>query len=171
MDQLKEYNIPFVGLKEGRHNFHFVVDNTFFDAFDYEEFNHSKINITLEFEKKSTLLNLKFIAKGSVNIPCDVTDEPFDYPIETTFDWVVKFGDTYDDSNEELLILPHSSYQIDVAQPIYEMVVLSLPAKRIHPGVEDGTLQSDILKKLEELQPKVEQNNNDPRWNKLKDLL
>ena len=58
-----------------------------------------------------------------------------------------------------------------MAQPIYEMVVLSLPAKRIHPELEDGSLQSDILKKLEELQPKVEQNNNDPRWNKLKDLL
>lgn len=171
MDQLTEYSIPFVGLKEGLHDFHFAIDNTFFDTFDYEEFNHSKISINLQFEKKSTIFNLKFIAKGIVNIPCDVTDEPFDYPIETTFDWIVKFGETFNDDNEQLLILPHGSYQLDVAQPIYEMVVLSLPAKRIHPGVEDGTLQSEILEKLEELQPKAEQNNNDPRWNKLKDLL
>lgn len=171
MDQLTEYIIPFVGLKEGLHDFHFAIDNTFFDAFDYEEFNSSKINVSLQFEKKSSILNLKFAAEGTVNIPCDVTDEPFDYAIKTTFDWIVKFGEAYNDDNEELLILPHGSYQLDVAQPIYEMVVLSMPAKRIHPGVEDGTLQSDILKKLEELQPKAEQNNNDPRWNKLKDLL
>jgi len=47
----------------------------------------------------------------------------------------------------------------------------------VHPGVEDGTLQSDILEKLEELSPKEknkETNDNeetDPRWDKLKNLL
>ncbi len=53
------------------------------------------------------------------------------------------------------------------------MIVLSLPLKRIHPGIEDGTLKSDILNKLKALEPKEEKLNGqeDPRWNKLKDLL
>jgi hypothetical protein len=52
-----------------------------------------------------------------------------------------------------------------------------VPLKRIHPGVIDGTLQSDILKKLEELSPKDIENKEeaseeiDPRWNTLKKLL
>ena len=52
------------------------------------------------------------------------------------------------------------------------MIVLSLPTKKIHPGVIDGTLKTDIIDKLKELQPKKEQNNNsiDPRWDKLKGL-
>ena len=52
------------------------------------------------------------------------------------------------------------------------MIVLSLPTKKIHPGIIDGTLKTDIIDKLKELQPNKEQNNNsiDPRWDKLKGL-
>ena len=70
------------------------------------------------------------------------------------------------------MILPHGSYQVSVAQPIYEMIVLSIPQKKVHPKVLDGTLDSALLKRLEELQPKEDKlENNDPRWDKLKDLL
>jgi len=61
-----------------------------------------------------------------------------------------------------------------VGQPIYEMVVLAIPLKIIHPGIENGTLESEILNKLEELKPKersFSEQESDPRWNKLKDLL
>ena len=53
------------------------------------------------------------------------------------------------------------------------MSVLSLPHKRVHPGIKDGTLHSDILNKLKELEPKGKKLNGkkDPRWHKLKDLL
>jgi uncharacterized metal-binding protein YceD (DUF177 family) len=49
-----------------------------------------------------------------------------------------------------------------------------MPSKLIHPQIEEGTLQSPILDKLKELEPKEEkksQQDNDPRWDKLKDLL
>ena len=36
-------------------------------------------------------------------------------------------------------------------EPIYEMIVLAIPAKIVHPGIADGTLKSDILKKLESI--------------------
>jgi uncharacterized metal-binding protein YceD (DUF177 family) len=52
---------------------------------------------------------------------------------------------------------------------------LSVPTKRVHPGVKDGSLKSDILKKLEELSPKAEKEKKeeeiDPRWNILKKLI
>jgi len=51
---------------------------------------------------------------------------------------------------------------------------LAVPQKRIHPGIEDGTLQSEVLDKLNELQPKEKRSNkeeNDPRWDELKKLL
>ena len=49
-----------------------------------------------------------------------------------------------------------------------------MPSKRIHPGVLDGTLNSEALKRLEELQPKEnkkDKNKIDPRWEALKKLL
>jgi len=55
------------------------------------------------------------------------------------------------------------------------MIVLSVPNKRIHPGVKDGTLSTEILEKLEAFQPKEEKENKDgetdPRWDQLKKLL
>ena len=174
MERSSEFNLPFVGLKEGVHQFEFEIENTFFKTYDFNDFFDAKIKVLLSFDKKATLMNLHFNALGSVEVACDVTNEHFDFPIDTSFDWIIKFGDEYNNDNDEILIIPHGSYEINVAQPIYEMIVLAIPAKIVHPGIEDGTLESEILTKLQELQPKerlLPQEESDPRWNKLKDLL
>lgn len=176
MNKFKEYNIPFVGLKEGKHQFQYQIDNKFFELFNFTEFNNAAVQVSITLEKKSTMLELHFKSKGTVNLDCDLSSEPFDLPITGKIMLVVKFGDEYNDENEELLIIPHGEHQINVAQYMYEMIVLSVPPKRIHPGVTDGTLSSDILEKLEELQPKEKDKKNndediDPRWNTLKKLL
>lgn len=166
--------LPFVGLKEGVHHFKYDIENTFFKAYDFNDFFDAKIKVDLTFDKKATLMNLNFKAVGSVEVACDVSNEHFDFPIDTNYDWIIKFGDDYNNDNDEILIIPHGTYQIDVAQPIYEMIVLAIPLKIIHPGIEDGTLESEILNKLEELKPKersTSEQESDPRWNKLKDLL
>jgi uncharacterized metal-binding protein YceD (DUF177 family) len=173
MKDLKQFNIQFVGLKEGKHLFEYIIDNTFFEAFNYNEFFNSSIKVDLDFVKKSTLFELTFTIKGTVNLPCDTTNEPFDQPIETSSYLVVNFGQEFNDDNEDLLIIPHEVYQFSIAQYIYETIVLSIPTKRIHPKVLDGTMQSEALDKLKELRIKevktVEKT--DPRWDKLKNLI
>ncbi|AQS94780.1 MULTISPECIES: DUF177 domain-containing protein [Polaribacter] len=173
MKDLKQYNIQFVGLKEGKHLFEYSIDNTFFEFYNYSEFKKSSINVTLEFVKKSTFFELLFTASGTVNVPCDVTNEYFDLEITSKLPLVVKFGPEYNDDNEEILILPHEVYQFNVAQFIYEMIVLAVPSKRVHPKVLDGTMKSEALSKLEELEIKEEKTveTTDPRWDKLKNLI
>lgn len=175
MNNLKEYLIPFVGLKIGKHQFDYQIDNTFFKNFDYNEFNDVSVKVNIVLEKKSTMLELDFKHKGTVNVPCDVSGEEFDLPIKGKLKLLVKFGDAFNDENEELLILPHGEFQVNVAQYIYESIILSVPLRRIHPGVKDGSL-SDVIEKLESFSPKEnkkEQQNNDidPRWENLKKLL
>jgi len=176
MKALKSYTIPFVGLKEGMHHFDFQIDNTFFQHFEYDEFNAIDVKIDLEFEKKSTLLELNFSAEGSVNVNCDISNEPYNQSINDNFKLVVKFGNEYNDDNDDILIVPHGEYEINVAQYIYELIILAVPIKRVHPGIEDGSLESDILSKLEELSPSEDHKTKssediDPRWNNLKKLL
>ena len=176
MKKLKEFIIQFIGLKQGEHNFEYKIDNKFFNHFEYDEFNDANLNVKVVLNKKTTLLELHFMESGTVNINCDLTNEPFDQVIENDFNLVVKFGDEYNDENEEILIIPHSEYEVNIAQYIYELIVLSVPFKRVHPGVKDGSLNSEILKKLEELSPKsleekTENEDIDPRWNTLKKLL
>ncbi len=176
MKLLKDFTIQFVGLKEGEHNFDYKIENSFFEHFEYEEFNDANVNVEVVLNKKTTLLELHFQVSGSVNVHCDLTNEPFDQDLSNSFDLVVKFGQEYNDENEEILIIPHGEYEINIAQYIYELIVLSVPLKRIHPGVKDGTLNSEILDRLEELSPKGiedkdESEEVDPRWNTLKKLL
>lgn len=180
MKDLKLFTIQYVGLKEGVHRFDYNIDRSFFEHFGYEDFNASSVEIAMDFVKKSTLMELHFETSGSVNVNCDVTNEPYDEPINATFDLVVNFGNEFNNDNEELLILPYGEYELNVAHYIYELIVLALPSKRVHPGVADGTLKSDILDKLEELsipsqdikEEKTEiKTDTDPRWDSLKKLL
>ncbi len=175
MRNLEEFTIPFKGLKLGKHQFEYELDNEFFRHFEYDEFNSANVKIDLLFEKKSTMMELTFQASGTVNVNCDLTNEPYDQPIGSTLFLVIKFGDEFNNDDEDLLILPHGEYEVNVQQYIYELVVLSVPQKRVHPGVEDGTLKSDVLDKLEELslknQKKKKEEEIDPRWDKLKNLL
>ena len=75
------------------------------------------------------------------------------------------------------MILPIGEHQIDISQYIYEMIVLSIPLKRVHPGIKDGTLKTPALDKLNELRindqkkETIQEENTDPRWDKLKKLL
>ena len=176
MKRLKEFTIPFVGLKLGKHHFEYNINKKFFEHFEYEDFNDVNVDVDIFFEKKATLLDLHFEISGYVNINCDTTNEPFNQSIKNEFDLVVNFGSEYNDENIDILIIPHAEYEINIQQYIYELIVLSVPHKRIHPGLEDGTLNSDILEKLEELSPKEEQESKenkdiDPRWDTLKKLL
>ena len=174
---LKEFTIPYVGLKLGKHHFDYQIDKAFFEHFEYDDFNAVNLKTDLVFEKKTTLLELNFDVNGSVNVNCDLTNEPYNQPIEGHYKLVVKFGDEFNDEFEDIVILPHGEYEINVAQYIYETIILGIPAKRIHPGVADGTLDSEILEKLEELSPKdldekeKTSGDIDPRWNTLKKLL
>ena len=177
MKSTNEYLIPFIGLKLGKHQFEYTIDKKFFDEFSFDEFEDCDVKVKVVLEKKATMLEVSFAHKGTVNVPCDLTGEQFDLPIKGKINLVVQFGDEFNNDNEELLILPHGEHQIDLAQYIYEMIVLSIPQKRVHPGVKEGTLQTEALRKLNEFQVKdveevtKKEEEIDPRWDKLKQLL
>jgi uncharacterized metal-binding protein YceD (DUF177 family) len=179
MSKTKEYVIPFVGLKLGKHKFEYQINNAFFEIFDYNEFQNSDIKVNVVLDKKSNLLEISFKHQGTINVPCDLTSEDFDLPVKGKIKLIVRFGDSYNNDNEELLILPFGEFEIDLAQYIYEMIVLSIPLRRVHPGIKDGSLNTEALTKLKELTIKEqkkekkekEEENIDPRWDKLKQLL
>ncbi len=176
MKQLNEFLIPFIGLKLGKHQFEYQISKSFFEDFDFDEFEDSLVKVNVVLEKKSTIMELSFKHKGTVNVPCDLTGEMFDLPIKGKINVVVQFGEQFNNDNEELLILPHGEHQIDIKQYIYEMIVLSVPLKKTHPGIKDGTLKTPALDKLKELSLKdqkqsIQEEEIDPRWDKLKKLL
>jgi len=171
--------IPFVGLKLGKHQFEYQINKKFFEDYQYDEFESCDIKVNIVLEKKSTMLELHFKHKGTIHVPCDLTSEMFDLPVKGKIKLIVQFGEVFNDDNEELLILPFGDHQVDTRQYIYEMIALSIPLKKIHPGIKDGTLKSEALDKLNELKVNAkeqktdvkEEETTDPRWDQLKKLL
>jgi len=175
MKDLKEFDISFVGLKEGKHHFEYHIEKTFFDYFKFDEYSGASVKVYLVFFKKTTMFELTFAFDGWVEVACDITNEMFHQPVKDTIDLVVKFGEEFNNENEELLILPHTDFRLNVAQYIYEGVILGVPLKRIHPGLENGSLKSPVLDKLKEFEidhrESDSEKENDPRWDKLKNIL
>jgi uncharacterized metal-binding protein YceD (DUF177 family) len=170
----KEFCIPFSGLKQGKHEFEYKVVNEFFESFEYNEFNDANIDLKVFMNKTSTMLELELNAQGNVNVDCDLSNEPFDLAIADELELVVKFGDSFNDDDDEILIIPHGEHEVNIAQYVYEMLVLAVPQKRVHPKVLDGSMKSEALEKLENLQPREAKKNKeetDPRWDALKKLI
>ncbi|MDQ0783378.1 uncharacterized metal-binding protein YceD (DUF177 family) [Chryseobacterium sp. W4I1] len=172
MDKLRNYDVSFSGLKNGKHTFKFEIEKAFFQLFDTEqEFTNPKIIADVFLEKHTTFLEFEIKVHGTVELICDLTNDEFDYPIENEIRILVNFGEEYDDSNEDVITIPTSDHAFNVAQLIYENVQLSIPMKKISPNISDDDLE--ILNKfspkdIEEAEE--EKHDSDPRWEALKKL-
>lgn len=175
-NRLKDFDIAFSGLKLGEHQFDFQIDAKFFEAFEYSDFEKADLVAQVQFLKRETQLSLQMHLEGKVWVPCDITNEMFWLTLSADADLQVKFGEEFDDTEEDLLILPYGDHRMNVAQYFYEMAVLAKPLKIVHPEVESGERGQEIIEKLEALSPeepeeKKDDEDTDPRWDKLKDLL
>lgn len=176
MNELREYQIPFVGMKLGLHHFNFELEEQFFSHFEGSEVSKGKVFIDLEFDKKERLFVLKFDVSGTISTDCDRCGQPFDMPIHGNHILYVKLGDKREEDvdNEEVIWIPESESVLDLAEIIYEFVHLSLPIKRLHPDLRNGEpgCVPEILKLLGSMPDETDNNNenNDPRWDILNNL-
>ncbi len=169
MDKLRNYDIVFSGLKNGKHEFRFEIDKTFFQLFDTEqEFTDPRISVEILMEKHTTFLELWINISGTVNLICDLSTEQFDHHLENELKVLVKFGEEFDDSNEDVITIPVTDFAFNAAQLIYEGVVLSVPMKKISPNISDEDLK--ILEKFLPQEEVEKEPESDPRWEALKNL-
>ena len=170
MDRLRNYEVSFSGLKEGKHSFQFEIGTSFFELFEIEqEFSNPKIIANVLLDKHSTFLEFWVETKGTVDLVCDISNEIFEYPIQHETKFLVKFGEEYDDSNEEVITIPQHDHSFNISQIVFENVVLSIPMKKISPNLSEEDLA--ILEKFspQEIEEEKEEES-DPRWDALKKL-
>ncbi len=169
MKALAQYSIQFSGLKPGKHEFEYDIDNKFFESIDYSDVKEGSIHVALELEKHTTMLVLNFSLEGNIKVNCDRCGEEFLHPLKDKERLIIKFGEEAAEESEDVIVLPRNESEINVAHYIYEYITLALPAKRVHPK---GKCDKEVLKKLEKLE---EENNKkkttDPRWDGLKNIV
>jgi uncharacterized metal-binding protein YceD (DUF177 family) len=184
MEKFRYYNVSFAGLSLGQHEFDFQITQSFFDLFEFDQdFRNPNLRLDLVFDKKNNFLELTFKLSGTIEVDCDLTNEPYEEKINGESFIIVKFGEEFDDSDDEVWVIPQGEFMINVAQMIYEMTLLALPNKRIHPDVKSGKSHSEMLELLEQYsleeedfeEEEIEEEDSndeeiDPRWEALKKL-
>jgi uncharacterized metal-binding protein YceD (DUF177 family) len=177
MERLRNYDIEFSGLKNGKHSFQFEIEEEFFALFNSEqEFTNPIIVAEILIDKHSTFLEFFITISGTVNLVCDISNQDFSHSIENEIKVLVKFGEEYDDSNIDVITISNKAHAFNVAQLIYEDVMLSIPMKKVSPDLSEEDLQ--ILNKfspkdesfLNQEEEETEETEVDPRWNALKKL-
>ena len=162
-----DYVITFKGLELGSNFFEFEIGDKFFEEKGVQDFRKGKLTANVELLKESTMLILNFDIKGFVELECDRCLEMYDHALNKKERLIVKFGEHKAELSDELVVIPHEDYQIDISQFLYEFIVLSLPIKHVHPDDEFGnsTCNRDMLDRLENLNIKT-----DVRWDALKNI-
>jgi uncharacterized metal-binding protein YceD (DUF177 family) len=165
VDPLRTYDIPFVGLTEGEHSFDYTLNGEFFEIFGNEELIDSSFQVDVILHKKSSFMELSIMFKGSSTVPCDRCSNPLEIPMEGDYFAVVRYSDTPSDEEDVINILPNEDI-LNVSQPIFETIALTLPSKRKHKRKD---CDPKVLKTLDELS-RISNTESDPRWDALKEL-
>lgn len=141
-----EFIIQFVGLKIGTHRYEFDIDKSFFEGVENTLIDDANVRVELAFEKKETMMIAEFSLSGTVTTPCDRCNDPMEVRVHGDYRIVYKFG-TEVSEDENLVILHPESFELNVSAPIYELLVISLPARRIHPEGECNEEVMDLYNK------------------------
>ncbi|EGK02789.1 MULTISPECIES: YceD family protein [Dysgonomonas] len=147
MGKFSLYNIPLRGLSEGKHEFRYDLDKSFFALIDdgTADVKKGDLKVVVSLKKTSVTFELNFDITGTVHVPCDrcLDDIPMD--VDTKNKLIVKFGKEYSEESDEIVIIPEEDGEINIAWFLYEFIVLSLPAKKVHPP---GTCNKAMSSKL-----------------------
>lgn len=169
-----DYKIPFRGLTEGKHEYEFSIDNTFFEDFPDEEIKEGRLQVNVELIKRSTGMELSLVITGKVKVPCDRCLDEYLEDIDYSGKLFFEYGEETREVSDELIILSGSEDYIDMGEYAFEYIKLSLPFQKLHSDDPDGNslCNQDMIKRLNELTGNTNSDeNDDPRWDQLRDLI
>ncbi len=171
MANRREFEIAFVGLKPGFHEFNYEVDEKFFASYLLSnpmaigfESCHATVKLTLE--KSTSFMMLKFEIGGTVNVTCDRCGNTLPMGLWDEFNMIVKQVENAPEMNEseedpDIFYIARTESHLHVADWIYEFIALSIPMQRMCTDEEIGGPQcnKDVLAMLKKMRSGVAENN------------
>lgn len=170
---MKFTEIKISGLKNGNHNFHFDLDSSFLTEFSTIFFDQPKVSVDVNLNLTETMIKADLDLKGILELVCDRSDETFDFHINFKVLHFFKIGDEEKELSDELEVISKERISIDLDQLIYDSLALSIPAKKLHPrynDIDDDSNSDGILIYSSESDKETDNSEEDPRWQKLKEL-
>lgn len=159
MSQRREYEIAFVGLKPGEHEYNYEITDKFFEPFQQQDFINCDTKIRLRLDKKTGFMLLKFDIDGKADVICDRCGNDLPLQLWEEFNLVVKMVDNPVEMNEndddpDVYYISHTESHINVEDWIYEFINLSIPMQKMCKEDEIGGPQcnKEALEKLKKME-------------------
>jgi len=136
MNHRRGYEIAFVGLKPGVHEFEYQIDDRFFEDFQEQDFKNCKATIKLSLEKNNSFMLLKFEVGGSLEVICDRCNGNLPFDLFDEFFVTVKMVENPEEMNEQeedpdVYYISKGESHLSVAEWLYEFVNLSIPMQKV----------------------------------------
>ena len=171
MSGKRTFEIPFVGLKLGTHDFIYEITDKFFIDYDEQDFKNCKATIKLTLDKHSSFMLLKFEVGGNLEVGCDRCGNNLPMQLWDEFNTVIKLVENPDLMNEEeedpdVHYISRTESHIDVADWLFEFINLSIPMQRMCSEAEIGGpfCNKEVLAKLNEMKPKEKEPSSTNLW-------
>ena len=146
MGKYSAYKVTLGNLAEGHHEQDFVLDTTFFRNMEDENVIDADIKVHLDLDYRNGIYDCMFTLQGMMHIPCDRCLDPLEHPVDTTYHIAVKYGPEYDDSSDDVLVIPDTDMFLNVAYMLHDTVILTIPMRHVHPMGKCNRAMSDVLK-------------------------
>jgi len=158
----RRYDINIASLEDGMHTYWYELSQSFFDMFDYEDFNKANIKVKVVLVKSGNLMKFNMNSEGSVELPDDRTGHLYRQPVKGDYQFLLKYGEEFNDDDDEMIVIPFNQGKFNIAQQIYEMAVLSVPMKHLDPDYqpkdrEEKQKQADVEAPKEKWKEKLMQ--------------
>lgn len=160
MGHRREYEIAFVGLKPGIHEFSYEITDKFFEQFQQQDFSNCHATVNLTLDKKTGFMLLKFEVGGNLEVVCDRCNGKLPLELWEEFNIIIKLTEDPEQMNgqeddPDVYYISRGESHIDVANWIYEFINLSIPMQKVcdfekMDGPHCNTAALDVLKKMEE---------------------
>ena len=174
MGYRREFEIAFVGLKPGIHEYDYVITDKFFEAYQQQDFQHCNASVKLSLDKKTGFMLLKFEIGGTLETICDRCGNGLKIDLWDEFNIVVKMVDEPEQMNDQeedpdVYYISRTESHIDVADWIYEFINLSIPMQKIcgfndASGPQCNPAALNMLKQLEPDEKEEEEKKDNPIW-------
>jgi DUF177 domain-containing protein len=168
-----KYQIVYQGLSEGKHEFDFDINDSFFENREYSEIKKGELKAKIIFNKKSTFLELDVKVDGFVELICDRCLGEYKQKIKFKGKLYVKFSESEGDLDYDVICLSSKDHDLDLSHYLYESIRLSIPLKRVHPyKMGKSMCDPEMINNIYNLNTEESTEDEiDPRWNELKNLM
>ena len=147
MGKFTHFEVPLASLSDGHYEQDFHLDTQFFKNMENPDVIDSDVNVHLDLIKKNGMYDCTFICKGLIHIPCDRCLDPLDHEVDTTYHITVRYGETYSDDSDDVLVIPESDPFLNVAYLLYDTVLLTIPMRHVHPMGKCNRAMASVLSK------------------------